>query len=165
LLLPSGGLPSSRRRLCYVLRASEIPLGYCCSLCPMTVLLSTEVPAQTVTKGPTKCAQGGGTIACFQEAREASRSTPLRCDIRPGTRFREYIKSQRAFPRLSGCFFPTSHATCRTKEPHPHLWHPQSASRSLEEDFEANLEALVDDLLVLPLVQRNVLKLEMVRQG
>ncbi|KAJ7817428.1 hypothetical protein B0H13DRAFT_1922927 [Mycena leptocephala] len=41
-------------------------------------------------------------------------------------------------------------------------WHPQSASRSLSKDFEAKLKALVDHLLALPSVQRNVLKLEMV---
>jgi hypothetical protein len=34
-----------------------------------------------------------------------------------------------------------------------------------KKDFEAKLEALLDHLLALPLVQRNVLKLEMVRQG
>jgi hypothetical protein len=42
----------------------------------------------------------------------------------------------------------------------------QSTSRSLSKDFEAKLDALTDHLLALPLVQRNVLKLEMVwRQG
>jgi hypothetical protein len=34
-----------------------------------------------------------------------------------------------------------------------------------EKDFEAKLEAVVDRLLVLPLLQRNMPKLEMVRQG
>ncbi|KAJ7788596.1 hypothetical protein B0H13DRAFT_2395004 [Mycena leptocephala] len=56
---------------------------------------------------------------------------------------------------------PTSEMTASL----PRLWRPQSAPGLSKKDFEAKLEAVVDRLLVLPLLQRNMLKLEMLLQN